>query len=204
MTATIARNGIIAISLLSIAAFLPGILRWYRHHHDRILRYDHRFRVQHLSHLVLLIHHLIVILLLLSLHPLSFVPAADGVRWLGGAYAPVVIAGLGLYALGNALRIWAAYVMGSSFDKAVLIRADHHLSTNGPYRLARHPIYVGNLLAEIGLGLALACWPLVAYTVVLSFPVWNYRASVEEVLLIEHFGEQYREYSRKVGRWLPR
>jgi len=203
MTATIARNGIIVISLLSVAVFLPGIFRWYRHHHDRIVRYDQRFRVQHLSHLVLLIHHLVVILLLLSLHPLSFVPAAEGARWLGGAYRPVVLAGLGLFALGNALRIRAGYVMGESFDKAVLIRADHHLSTGGPYRLARHPIYVGNLLAELGLGLALACWPLVAFTVVVSFPVWNYRAGVEEKLLVEHFGEQYRAYCRRVGRWLP-
>ena len=203
MTITLARYGIVLLSLLALAAFAPAGIRWYEHRRTPNLRYIHGFGVQHLSHLVLLVHHLIVLSMLLSLHPFSVLPMSDPTAWPGSLFGVVAGLGLGLYALGNALRIWAVFYMGASFDKSVLIKSGHRLATGGPYRLARHPIYVGNLLAELGLGMALGSWPLVVYTALLSAPVWNYRAAVEEELLAEYFGSAYGEYRAKVGRWWP-
>ena len=115
----------------------------------------------------------------------------------------LAVTGVLFFAAGNLLRVWATYAMGSSFDKDVLVRRDHRLVTTGPFRLTRHPIYAGNLLAELGLGIALGSWPLVLFTLALSTPVNNWRASREEQILRAHFGADYEAYGVRVGRWWP-
>ncbi len=196
---------LVGIGAVALAAFVPPLAAWYR-------RYRHRppvvriggFAIEHLSHLALVIHHALAILLLLSIDPLVFVPYHDLYAHLSPAGVVVTaVMGILLFAAGNILRVWATYAMGASFDKAVLVRQDHRLATGGPFRLSRHPIYAGNLLAEVGLGTALGSWPLVAFTLLVSLPVNNWRASREERLLLEHFGEEYRAYQSRVGRWWP-
>jgi protein-S-isoprenylcysteine O-methyltransferase Ste14 len=55
------------------------------------------------------------------------------VRWLG-----VV-----LFAAGGALRIWPVFVLGPRFSGLVAIQPGHTLATSGPYRIVRHPSYLG-------------------------------------------------------------
>lgn len=199
----IIRSAIVIVGLITLLAFAPAAVRWYRQRLQRPAReYPHGFAVQHLSHLALVVFHLIVIMLLLGVEPFVFLPYHDGYQWLSPkGIAGAGFAGMLLFIAGNIMRVAATYAMGSAFDKAVLIREGHRLVTSGPFRFTRHPIYAGNVLAELGLGVALASWPLVAFTLLISFPINNYRASVEEDLLERHFGGEYQEYRKRVGRW---
>jgi protein-S-isoprenylcysteine O-methyltransferase Ste14 len=63
-------------------------------------------------------------------------------------------------------------------------------------------MYTGVLGAGISLGLALGTW-LVPLETVLVFILFVVRTRTEEKYLIERFGDQYRDYMRRMGRFLP-
>ena len=79
------------------------------------------------------------------------------------------------------------------------IDADHELCTTGPYGLVRHPMY----LALDLLGIAAAVWVATApalLAAVLLVVGGDLRARLEEAVLLDAFGDRYREYMRSVGR----
>ncbi len=77
------------------------------------------------------------------------------------------------------------------------------LATRGPYRLCRHPIYLGYDLAVLGVGLGVGSPSLAWIVAPLLAPAWLLYAAVEERGLERRFGERYRFYRRLAGM-LPR
>jgi protein-S-isoprenylcysteine O-methyltransferase Ste14 len=78
------------------------------------------------------------------------------------------------------------------------------LVTTGPYRLVRHPIYLG--LAGLALGESLAFGSCPAFLIVLGgiVPTFVWRARAEEALLRRAFGESYALYRRQTRMFIPR
>lgn len=106
--------------------------------------------------------------------------------------------GLALFGLGAGLRVWAQEHVRYRLDGA------HSLATTGPYRRVRNPVYLGTTLLCAGavattgrpwLTAATVAWCAAAYAPVVRF---------EERHLGEKFGDEYREYRRRVPRWSPR
>jgi protein-S-isoprenylcysteine O-methyltransferase Ste14 len=102
-------------------------------------------------------------------------------------------------ALGEALRLWAVGHIG----RISRTREDEvgALVDVGPYARLRNPLYVGNILLFFGMGLiqwpsALLCLPLLAL-------YYQQIVRWEEKNLAEKLGEPYRDYLRRVPRWLP-
>jgi protein-S-isoprenylcysteine O-methyltransferase Ste14 len=75
------------------------------------------------------------------------------------------------------------------------------LVTSGPYRLVRHPIYSGILLAGAGTAVALSWFWLVV--LVLPAVYFVYAATVEERYLTEQFPVAYPEYKRHSKMLVP-
>jgi protein-S-isoprenylcysteine O-methyltransferase Ste14 len=77
------------------------------------------------------------------------------------------------------------------------------LVTTGPYRLVRHPIYLGLALLAMGQALAFGSWP--ALMIVLSgiVPTFAWRARAEERLLSRTFGERYAVYRQRTKMIIP-
>ena len=73
---------------------------------------------------------------------------------------------------------------------------------NGPYGLARHPIYTGLLLACLGTTLAIGEWRCVAGFVMLVFG-FMLKMSQEERLMMATFPEAYPQYRRRVKALIP-
>jgi protein-S-isoprenylcysteine O-methyltransferase Ste14 len=73
----------------------------------------------------------------------------------------------------------------------------------GAFRYVRHPIYLGTLLFYLGLSLATASLVSLAVTAPIFF-FYNYIASYEEHSLEARFGDEYRRYKRRTGKWAPR
>lgn len=76
------------------------------------------------------------------------------------------------------------------------------LVTEGPYRFSRNPMYLGFTLLYLGIALLFgSLWPLLFLPLVLS--VMHFGVIVrEEAYLERRFGDAYREYRRRVNRWL--
>ena len=77
------------------------------------------------------------------------------------------------------------------------------LVTGGPYRIVRHPIYLGFNLAALGVGAMVGSVGLAGVVAPLFLPVWLAYATIEEGGLVRRFGVDYRRYRRQVPL-LPR
>jgi protein-S-isoprenylcysteine O-methyltransferase Ste14 len=114
--------------------------------------------------------------------------------WLAGI-------GLAFFALGLGLAVWARVHLGRNWGTPMTQKVEPELVTSGPYRLARHPIYSGILIAGIGTAVALSwLWlPVVA----LAGIYFIYSATVEERFLTEQFPEEYPTYKRSTKMLMP-
>jgi protein-S-isoprenylcysteine O-methyltransferase Ste14 len=75
--------------------------------------------------------------------------------------------------------------------------------TTGAFRHVRHPLYLASILTYFGLTVStLSLFSLAIFVGIFIF--YNYIASYEEGLLEAKFGEEYREYKNKTGKWLPK
>src|SRR5262245_4215567 len=102
--------------------------------------------------------------------------------------------GIVLFALGLGFAIWARLHLGRNWGTPMTRKDEPELVTSGPYRLVRHPIYSGILVAGVGTALALGWLWLTA--VVLAGIFFLYSATVEERYLAEQFPDTYPVYKR--------
>ena len=107
------------------------------------------------------------------------------------------------FALAEFWLVWMFRSLGRNLTDTVVARAGSTFVDSGPYRYVRNPMYTGVPMLGLSLGLALETWLLpVAYALVFMFLA--IRTPIEERYLIERFGERYREYMTRTGRFLPR
>jgi protein-S-isoprenylcysteine O-methyltransferase Ste14 len=127
----------------------------------------------------------------------------DPWAWLDSALARVPVGvGIGLFALGLALDIWAFVMMRRAGTTVMPNAASTALVTGGPFRLSRNPIYLGNTLAMVGFALAVRWgWLILLVPVTVTAVSWL-AISREEAHLERRFGEEWRAYAQKVRRWL--
>jgi len=120
-------------------------------------------------------------------------PIPEWVRWIG-------VVGFGL---GAAWLMWMFVSLGANLTDTVETRRDAYFVEQGPYRYVRNPMYTGILMVGFSLGLALGTW-LVPVAAVGMFLLLARRTRIEEMFLIARFGDQYRDYMLRVGRFFPR
>jgi protein-S-isoprenylcysteine O-methyltransferase Ste14 len=102
------------------------------------------------------------------------------------------------------VREWAILSLGRAFTAMVEVNPGQELVTSGPYRRVRHPAYTGSMLTLAGFGLAAGSWVGALLAIGIAAAGYSYRVRVEERAMLEAFGEEYREYMRRSGRFLPR
>jgi protein-S-isoprenylcysteine O-methyltransferase Ste14 len=109
--------------------------------------------------------------------------------------------GLALFAGGLLFAIWARVTIGRNWATPMTQTTEPELVTGGPYRLVRHPIYTGILVAGAGTAIALTWLGMIA--VALATIYFVYSASVEERFLTEQFPDDYPAYKRSTRMLLP-
>ncbi len=110
---------------------------------------------------------------------------------------------IGAAVLGLALRTWAVLTLGSLFTMHIDIQKDHSIVTKGPFRIVRHPSYLGAFIMYVATIIFLHAWfSLIVAALVLPFAFLR-RIHYEEELLEGGFGEEYEAYRRRVKRFLP-
>ncbi len=118
---------------------------------------------------------------------------SDAVRWTGLA-ASLPVCGF---------LIWVFKTIGMAGAKHLVTFDEMKLATKGPYSRIRHPMYVGFGLWGCTLLLFTDNWLLGGSLVVLIVFVGLFRVPHEEKVLIEHFGDEYRQYMARTARFIP-
>ena len=106
---------------------------------------------------------------------------------------------------GESIRFWGVSIAGSE-TRTTRAVGGTFLITNGPFAYVRNPLYVGNMLMYVGVGImSLALFPWLQIVALLWF-YFQYSLIVaeEEEYLAERFGSDYTEYRRNVPRFIPR
>jgi protein-S-isoprenylcysteine O-methyltransferase Ste14 len=106
--------------------------------------------------------------------------------------------GVILCAAGLALAVWARYILGRNWSGRVMIKQDHELIRRGPYKIVRHPIYTGLIVALAGTALALYPTARGVLLVLVWFVTFYLKSRLEERVLTREFGDQYASYKRGV------
>ena len=111
--------------------------------------------------------------------------------------------GVGLALIAGLLLVWMFRTLGRNLTDTVVTRKQHTLVTTGPYRWVRHPFYSSAALVILGNSLATANgFFFVAGC--LMFLLLVIRTRKEEQNLIARFGDDYRNYMQRTGRFVPR
>jgi len=106
-----------------------------------------------------------------------------------------------LVAAGLSFAVWARRYIGSNWSGDVTVKQDHTLVRDGPYRLVRHPIYTGILVAGLGSALFIGEWRAIV-GVALGFVSFLIKSRVEEARMRETFPE-YAAYQRETKAIIP-
>jgi protein-S-isoprenylcysteine O-methyltransferase Ste14 len=125
----------------------------------------------------------------------------DVVLWRPGEAAAWTLVWIAI--AGLAFTWWARIALGRLWSSGVTRKVDHLIVTAGPYRIVRHPIYSGMILAAIATaflrGTVASCAGATLIAVGLII-----KARVEEGFLRSELGEmQYGAYARRVPMLVP-
>ena len=116
--------------------------------------------------------------------------------------APIETAGGFMVVLGLLLIAWGMVTFLRARTAILPIKSASKLVDFGPYRITRNPMYTGMSLIYLGSMLVLnMVWPLFIFPLVLWL-LYRYVISKEERYLLAEFGDDYRDYCRRVRRWI--
>lgn len=114
-------------------------------------------------------------------------------RWFGFGFGIIVVG----------LIYWLFISIQAGITPVSVTRKNHKLVTHGIYRWVRHPLYTIGSSLYISFGLMSDNWFIILMGIV-AFIVMAIRTPKEEANLIEKFGDEYREYMKRTGRFLPK
>ncbi len=145
----------------------------------------------------------------------SFMSALGTIAWLVQVFAPPRMkwaalptptwsrwVGVGLGIVSLPLFAWTHQALGKNWSGSLVTKEGHTLVSSGPYRWVRHPMYTALILQQLASLLLSANWVIGIAGLGISI-LCVARVGDEEALMIEEFGDQYRAYMERTGRFLP-
>lgn len=105
---------------------------------------------------------------------------------------------------GALVLLWRSHAdIGLNWSATLQIRSEHCLVTHGIYRDIRHPMYAAHLLWAVAQGLLLENWLAGWIFLVVFIPLYLLRVPQEEQMMLDQFGQEYRDYMARTGRLIP-
>ena len=121
-------------------------------------------------------------------------PVPEIIRWFGIAFNII----------GLVFLIWIHRALGEHWSMMLKLGEEHRLVTTGPYSRIRHPMYTFFYILVI----SNAIISLNVIVGICGIILWSFlyvtRIEDEEKMLMEEFGDQYKEYIERTGRLWPK
>jgi protein-S-isoprenylcysteine O-methyltransferase Ste14 len=142
---------------------------------------------------------IIISMVMLGSHRLS-------IGWLGYELIPRSLAkalvGLAVTWAGALFAIWARQTLADNWSAQPTLKENHELIITGPYKIARHPIYTGIIIAVLGTAIMVGqVRGFIAFGITF-FALWH-KSRFEEDLMRQQFGQQYEAYAQRVKGLIP-
>jgi protein-S-isoprenylcysteine O-methyltransferase Ste14 len=112
------------------------------------------------------------------------------------------LVGLVIVVTGLLFAVWARVHLGANWSGEVTVKEGHELIQSGPYRLVRHPIYTGLIVALVGTAVALGSWRGALAVIIAAASFW-WKLKLEERWMLETFGDEYRKYQSRAAALIP-
>jgi protein-S-isoprenylcysteine O-methyltransferase Ste14 len=112
-------------------------------------------------------------------------------------------AGVALGVLSVAFWTWTQVMLDTQWSAQLQLTRNHHLVTGGPYARMRHPLYTAMFGWCVALSLLTANWIFVAICIAFILGL-IFRVPREEQMMIDAFGDEYKAYMQRTGRFFPR
>ncbi|MCX6151096.1 MAG: isoprenylcysteine carboxylmethyltransferase family protein [Ignavibacteriales bacterium] len=112
------------------------------------------------------------------------------------------LVGLIVYLIFSWFQIWAYKSMGENYSNEIIIMKIHKLVKSGPFKIVRHPYYLGQILTDLGGAVALLSYTVFPL-VIIEIPLLIMRAIFEERLMAKHFKDEFTAYKKKSGFLIP-
>ena len=120
-------------------------------------------------------------------------PLPGGLRW----------AGFALGVISVIFWTWTQMHLDTQWSAQLQLKKSHHMVTTGPYAHVRHPLYLGMIGWAAAVSLLTASWIFVAVCALSIAGVLG-RIPKEEQMMIEAFGDEYKAYMQRTGRFFPK
>lgn len=123
--------------------------------------------------------------------------------WFGSPFADILVA-VGWLVLFAFVALFVSAIRTMMRAKTPVNPNAHpeHLVTGGPFGISRNPIYVADTLLLIGLGLVTGITWFIPVALLCAFITQKVAIEREERWLYEKFGKHYRDYTKRVRRWV--
>jgi protein-S-isoprenylcysteine O-methyltransferase Ste14 len=112
-------------------------------------------------------------------------------------------AGFALGILSVLFMTWTQVSLDIQWSAQLQLREDHRLITTGPYSRMRHPLYTSLFGWSAAVSLLTANWIFVAISLFAMIGM-IIRIPKEGLMMIEAFGDEYKAFMKRSGRFLPK
>lgn len=115
----------------------------------------------------------------------------------------VNVFGLVLFLVGVSIRLVAKRTLGKYYSYGLRTLRGHKIVKHGIYKYVRHPISLAVII--YGIAIPIFFESLYGFLLILGLvPCIIYRIRIEERMLVEEFGDEYREYMKKTKKMIPK
>ena len=118
-------------------------------------------------------------------------------------YGTLRLIGLCMFVVFSWMQVFAYKSLGINYAPDIVIMKDHKLFTSGIYKFIRHPQYISQILSDLGAGLALLGYIVIPLVILVELPLFIMRAQYEEKLLGKFFKEDFLNYKKRSGFFIP-
>ncbi|WP_296745358.1 isoprenylcysteine carboxylmethyltransferase family protein [Mesorhizobium sp.] len=123
--------------------------------------------------------------------------------WIGDVFGDLLF-GVGLVALFGVAALWITAIRAMFRARTTLDpnAEPDHLVTSGPFGITRNPMYLANTLLLIGVALITGIAWFLLFAFLAAFATQKLAIEKEEKILTAKFGKKYRDYAKRVRRWI--
>ena len=117
-------------------------------------------------------------------------------------HPPVTYSGAIFIVIGFIITIWSAVLFYKAGTAIKPFDESTHLVTKGMYQVTRNPMYLGMVVILLGIALLFGTFTPFFLIPIFIWLIHTIFISNEETMMARIFGDEYREYKKRVRRWL--